>query len=573
MHGGHPFLRTLGVVLLAAWAIGSDVPQLAQLWHTYGSNPNFAASAYGENRDWRSVSLGDRLLFTGAGIVAAPDVGFQMPTVENGIARVVSVTSVPQPFSTSDAVIAVLCFVGDVLFVVIGGWLVLIRPTPITWAFFAFGAIWGPADWFYSVAILPPQLGVFQELAFFVLAGPALWGGLYFSLMFPSGAGGPLKLLLARWSWVAWPLVTLQMVGGFALFDLFGISETPLLSKLGWSAVALIFLGSIFAMTHTFVISRGLDRQRVKWVYASFTLGVVPLALIFFSWAFGFAFPLWIDDIGFLMTVFLPFAVAYTVIVHRVLDVNFIISRALVYGVLTSVIVGIFGVIDWFVGKVLVQTQLALVAEIAVAIALGFGLNGLHANLDRLIDATLFRDRHRAERRLARVADAVAHVGTVEAVEDMLVSEPAEALRLASAAVFRRDAAGIFSRTASVHWQPGDATELGPDERLVALLRAEQGALGIDETGWNHRDLPHGAARPIVAIPILVRHELRAIAFYGAHASGEAIDPDELRLVEKIAKMSSAAIDHLEAMELRRQNESLARELARYCTSADPASP
>lgn len=334
-----------------------------------------------------------------------------------------------------------------------------------------------------------------------------------------------------------------------------------------------MFLGSVVAMGHTLVVSRGLDRQRIKWVFVSFALGILPLALFFIFFAFDLAVPVWISDIGFLMTIFLPFAFAYTIIVHRILDVNFIISRALVYGVLTSLIVGTFGLIDWFVGNVLAQTKLALVAEIGAAIALGFGLNGLHAKLDALIDSTVFRDRHRAEKRLARVANAVAHVGRIEAVEDMLVSEPAEALRLASAAVFRADKSGVYLRTAAVHWRPEDAAELDPDDKLVALLRAEQSSLNIDEIRWNYPDLPHGAGRPIIALPILVRHELRAVALYGAHASGEGIDPDELTLIEKIAAMSSAAIDHLEAIELRRQNGALARELAWYRANDGRATP
>jgi hypothetical protein len=239
--------------------------------------------------------------------------------------------------------------------------------------------------------------------------------------------------------------------------------------------------------------------------------------------------------------------------------------------VLTSIIVGTFGLIDWFVGKVLAQTRLASFVEVGAAVGLGFGLNGLHSTVDKLIDATLFRDRHRAEKRLARVANAVAHVGTLDAVEAMLVTEPADALRLASAAIFRAGGNGVFVRTSSVQWRSDDVAELEADDRLVALLLAEQNSLGLTETGWSHRDLPHGAARPILAVPVLVRHELRAIALYGAHASGEGIDPDELRLIEKIAAMSSAAIDHLEANELRRQNDALSRELAQYRTNAGPA--
>jgi hypothetical protein len=65
----------------------------------------------------------------------------------------------------------------------------------------------------------------------------------------------------------------------------------------------------------------------------------------------------------------------------------------------------------------------------------------------------------------------------------------------------------------------------------------------------------------------------RAIALYGAHTSGEAIDPDELKLIEKIVAMSSAAVDHLEAIDMRRQNELLAGELAWYRAGAGQAAP
>jgi hypothetical protein len=409
-------------------------------------------------------------------------------------------------------------------------------------------------------------------LTFALVAGAAAWGCLYFGLAFPSGPDTPVKRFLARWSWLGWPILSINVAWMWVIFAAFGVAEPLWLYRIATILSGLLFLGAVVAMGHTFVVSRGLDRQRVKWVFASFAVGFLPLAFLWWSFAFGIRTPVWISDLGFLMTIFLPFAVAYTVIVHRVLDVNFIISRAVVYGVLTSIIVGVFALLDWFLGTVLAQTRVAVVAEVLAAIGLGFGLNGLHARVDRFIDATLFRDRHRAEKRLTRVANAVAHAGSVEAVEDMLAVEPSDALHLASAAVFRVDRNGTFARTQSAHWSAGEVSGLPADDRLLALLRAEQGPLALDETGWNRPELPHGPARPVLAVPIIVRHDLRALVLYGAHVSGEAIDPDEVRLIEKIAAMASAAVDHLEATELRRQVETMSQELAWYRAKSGLAS-
>lgn len=571
MRGPRPFLRAIVVVLFAAWFLASDIPQLAQLWHTYGFNP-FAGGYIDDARDWRSVSMADRVNFIGLGAVAAPGVTLVLPGHIGTGERPETMTTTPLRWTTYDAIVAALSYVGTVLLVLVSGWLLLYRPSPVTWSFFAFGPFYGPADWSFSFTVLPPLFAALQALTFGMIAGAGLWGCLYFGLVFPSGAVNPVKRFLARWSWIAWPIVTIYWAWLWGLFSLFGVAEPLLVFRIASIVIGALFLSAVIAMGHTFVLSRGLDRQRIKWVFASFALGILPLWLLFWAVAFGISLPVWIIDFGFLMTIFLPFAVAYTVIVHRILDVNFIISRAVVYGALTSIIVGVFALLDWFVGTVLAQTRLAVIAELSAAIGLGFGLNGLHARLDRFIDATLFRDRHRAEKRLTRVANAVAHVGSLEAVEEMLVDEPADALRLASAAVFRGDGNGSFRRTASVHWRPEDLAELRPDDRLLALLRAEQGALSVEETGWSESDLPHGTARPILALPIVVRHDLRAIALYGAHVSGEAIDPDEIKLIEKIASMASAAVDHLEAIGLRQQVETMARELALYRANVGSAS-
>ncbi|HXW76215.1 MAG TPA: hypothetical protein VEJ20_02275 [Candidatus Eremiobacteraceae bacterium] len=572
MRGPHPFLRTVVVVLASAWFIVSDIPQLAQFWHTYGQDPFYEGGYIDDSRDWRSVSMADRVRFIGLGVAATPGESFVLPPRVGTREHAVTGVATRLEFTTYDAIIAGLSFAGTVLIVLVAGWLVLYRPSPITWAFFGLGPFYGPNDWTFSIAVFPPVLAALQALIFALIAGLGLWGCLYFGLAFPSGADTPVKRFLARWSWLGWPILSIEVGWMWVIFAVFGLPEPLLLYRVGTIIGGLLFLGAVGAMGHTFATSRGLDRQRVKWVFASYALGFVPIALLWFSFAFGISTPVWFSDLGFLMTIFLPFAVAYTVIVHRVLDVNFIVSRAVVYGTLTSIIVGVFALVDWLLGSVLAQTRLAVVVEILAAIGLGFGLNGLHARVDRLVDATLFRDRHRAEKRLTRVANAIAHAGSVEAVEDMLVDEPSEALHLASAAVFRADGNGTFGRTTALHWSNGEFARFEPDDRLLALLRAEQGPLPIDETGWSAPDLPHGAARPVLALPIVFRHDLRAIVLYGAHESGEAIDPDEIKLMEKIASMASAAVEHLEAVELRRQVGAMAQELARYRASAGLAS-
>jgi hypothetical protein len=260
---------------------------------------------------------------------------------------------------------------------------------------------------------------------------------------------------------------------------------------------------------------------------------------------------------------FLAASVAYGVVRHRVIDVNFFIGRTLVYGTLTIVAVSIFSLIEYLFGKLLERGGLATVLEILSAIALGLSLNALHGRLDYFIDVVLFRRRHIAEARVARTAHNVAFANSTEIVEEMLVYEPADAFGLASAAVFAEDPRDAsFVRRRAVGWDDGSAATLDGDDHLVVRMRAELRASDLSDLRWPRHDVPAGARQPIYAIPIVVGRRLRAIALYGAHSSGEDIDPDERAGLRQLAAGAALAYDHLATKELRDRVASLQRENA-----------
>lgn len=81
------------------------------------------------------------------------------------------------------------------------------------------------------------------------------------------------------------------------------------------------------------------------------------------------------------------------------------------------------------------------------------------------------------------------------------------------------------------------------------------------DVGWEKRTTS-SADDFVVAMPVFVRHELAAIVLYGPHATGEVIDPDEMRTLQALCNSASAALDHLEAVELRRRLDESERTIA-----------
>jgi GAF domain-containing protein len=55
----------------------------------------------------------------------------------------------------------------------------------------------------------------------------------------------------------------------------------------------------------------------------------------------------------------------------------------------------------------------------------------------------------------------------------------------------------------------------------------------------------------VLAVPVTVRHELVSFVLYGPHRNGSQLDPEEVELLEELAREASRAYDHIEAVRMR----------------------
>ncbi len=581
---GNATVRAVVVIGVSLTMLSVSAIGLREIWHPtgvfgYGTNVDGVVTGVDANSpaDRAGIRVGDRLDEAAMTVQQRWDL-IQIPEVESpgitetfglyhaGERRTVTIVSVPEPMTPTHQTVIVLQLVAATLFIALGAFIVLLRPDLATWGFFLFCVGYAPIGINEFNQINRAPLVVYANIALTTVQNAGLAGLILFSLRFLQQSLSGWR----RWAAFAAPLF-------FVSLSLAGAAETATTYIVGspaeWIAhvvVAITAAGGLIvvvALLDTYIHRPGADRQRMRWVIFGFAVALISQLVVSIIQTEATNTPLIVSDALGLLGCVAPMTVAYAVVKHRVIDVNFVMSRTLVYAVLTTLFVAIFAFIDWFVGRVLDQTRWALVAEIAVAIGVGFWLNGLHARVDRFVDSVLFRRRHAAEHRLARLARGLPHATSVEMIDRSLVAEPFDALDLASAAVFRRDAAGSYRRVAGHEWQDGTATELATDDPLILHLQAERGAIRLSELHWARHDAPGGAARPSLALPIVVRHELAAIALFGGHRGGEDFDPDELSWLNSLAVAAGAAYDHLEADALRQELERVTRENAMQRTA------
>ena len=130
----------------------------------------------------------------------------------------------------------------------------------------------------------------------------------------------------------------------------------------------------------------------------------------------------------------------------------------------------------------------------------------------------LFRSRYAAEQRLRRLCAGLLHAESIAPICTMLVVEPAEALDLASCALFLREESGAFAAAVRRLGRP-EPSPHSADDPMILELKGDLQPLWLRDV---HDDLFDGFdpdKKPALALAIQTRGRLRGVLFAGAHAS------------------------------------------------------
>ncbi len=428
----------------------------------------------------------------------------------------------------------------------IGVFLVLLRPSPITWGFFLFSLTAGgsppnsvstsrfSSDWnaeaalsliFITIGAVLPKIGL--VLFAFSLARRAL----------------------SPWIWAALGLTfflgVIEVVPQLAHPELAGNGSWPALAAFCEIAAAAIALsGLIYAYMHVTLRLR----QRLHWIAAGFILWLIVDVIDALLWPAyeSYALHTAIDA----SQIIFPLTVTYAIFRERVIDINFVVSRTLAYGLLTTAIVGVFALLDLFLSRTM-EARFSLPVDIVVALVLGFFFHALRGRIDAGVDRVIFRKRHVAETRLARAARAVVHVEETSAIADYLTRLPAEVLDLTGAALYMRRGTG-FALEQDCGWKHSPAQTLSSSDPLVAFISSELAPVRVGDVPMQAEHLDRLDA-PVLAIPLVFRRELAGFVLYGAHDDGADLDSDDERALVPLVNNAAVTYDHLEAQALREE--------------------
>ncbi len=309
-------------------------------------------------------------------------------------------------------------------------------------------------------------------------------------LLFPDGKpAGP------RWRWLIWaaaaeslPFVlslgtpapmavgTRRVSIYLSVPDYHRLAPLWLVVNLAW---AVIFAGAIASLVVRYRRGGDAERRQLLWLLL---VGLVAVPYVGVIWGVLNSGPV----LGLLLLTLIPVAVTVAILRHRLLDIRVVVSRALLYGLLTAAAVGAYAGLVALL-DLMVRSQVSFGVAVAASIVVAFGFNPARVRLQRLIDRALYGDRRDPVRAVSLVGERLAGAGAAAAGLPGVLEALCQSLRLPFAAIRYSSAevAAYGAAPALLHRTilSYDGARIG---ELVTGLRAGQRRMGPADVAVLH---------------------------------------------------------------------------------------
>jgi PAS domain S-box-containing protein len=406
-----------------------------------------------------------------------------------------------------------------------------------------------------------------------ILALPPMF--LHFTLVFPErprrwlvGTRGHALVVLAYVPAVVLGLVRLAAVLRSADDARLFVRVTSGLERLEILYLAICFIGGLIGLTRALSqVCTLTARRQLRWIAWGTALGAGPFAL-------GYALPY---AIGIVPTVpmelsvvplsLIPLAFASAIVRYRLMDIEVIVKRALVYAAALSAIVAIYAVLLQVVQRVFLnggaanQWVIAFLATL-VAVLLAPPVKDFVQNM---LDRAFYRDRYDYRRALVGFARDLNSDLDLNRLAERLVSRVVETLLVDRMALMLED-------EAAPHFGSVRASGFG-DSHPPAL--AKRSAIGARLAGGHlvALDDPIAVGRFAAEdiefwrdaglyyfVPCVSKEGTIAVLALGRKDTGEPLNSEDIGLLTAVAGQMATALEnarlyrqlHLKALELDR---------------------
>ena len=474
--------------------------------------------------------------------------------------RISSTTITLIPFYPSARFVIISLFNGLAMFAV-GLFILLNRPQDVAgralhWSMITFGttimATWG--------AITPYSLETYvsRSVWFICYLGVAV-AFFFFTLTFPR----------RRIHWLAdraWIVLLAVIIGGALL------SLSQLVALHSYDAQAFVTFQFLFDVFHVLlfvfvaggvfniarassVASTSEERQKLYWIFWGLFIGATPYLVLHILPQVILSAYLIPEEYTSIFFLAVPVAFAISFLKYRLLDIEVVINRTIVYAVLSMFIVAAYILVVLvaasIIGGEVVFEEYLLVA--ALTLILGLLANPLRLKLQHVVDETLFAARANFRRALTSIATELhkslnreeLHSRLVEAVHRVLPSDMVAVYDMNRDSLMLRSFLGV--RPEEECTLTGESRDALLARKVIARKEAVRADLPIVDT--SHQELLAACAWSLGVGIVSEGSRILGILALSPRLPREQYDEDEINLLLSVCSQTAEILERLTLQE------------------------
>ena len=387
-----------------------------------------------------------------------------------------------------------------------------------------------------------------------------------------------------------WFTVLLYLASAFAVLLVINLDGSPILAKYFGASVATflrknaLFIFNLRYVTYVFGLVVFVDsyarrvkperRKELKPILFGVVGGILTFTYLLIVSARN-PFAIFLEPIILAPTLFLlvvPIMFGYAIVRYRLMDMEFIVKRSLIYGMVTATMAALYLVIIYGIGTVLadfVGSENSRTMNLVALIVIAFAFDPIKRRMQDWIDRFFYQERYNYQKAMLEFTQELPRLTRLDQILGSMVHRISGTMHIEKIAIVLCDDTEGCT-VASQNIDQGCCQFKPEDNGLLALLRKtklpQSFALLAEEPDSfillqsDKENLIKAGV--VLSIPMFLQDRLIGMINVGQKMSGKVYSKEDIDLLSTVAAQAAIAIENSRLHKTELEKEKFEEELS-----------
>lgn len=296
-------------------------------------------------------------------------------------------------------------------------------------------------------------------------------------------------------------------------------------------------------------------RKQLKPILIGFAIGLTVFVYIFIVMLVNrFFFLKTINLLPIALTICMPLAFGYSIFKYRLMDIDLIIKRSLIYGFITAVLAAIYFVIVFGMGNLLsfyLKQEDSRLMNIIAFISIALVFDPVKRRTQTWIDKSFYQERYNYQRALLEFSQELPRQMNLEEIVNSMINRISGTMHVEKIAIVLCDEIeGCYSLSKNI---PQQYSEFVKEKNgLIAHLQETRTALSLGLLKEEPDAFPQIQsdkekiikAGVILSVPMFIQDRMVGMINVGQKMSGKIYSQEDIDLLSTVASQAAIAIEN-----------------------------